>query len=108
MVKQMTWQPLLQTNYTKRSQTVQKLLEIIKLALKYCADSAMLLEQLNSDLLSRRREFILPELNVSYRQLSYDQKAYSKWFMGIIYQRPLRTLLNKTKWSSLSQGNSNW
>ena len=69
--------------------------EIIKLALKYCADSAMLLGQLNSDLLSRRREFILPELNVSYRKLSYDEKAYSKWLFGDNLPQALRTLLNK-------------
>ena len=78
--------------------------EIIELELKYCADSAMLLEQLNSDLLSRRRKFILPELNVSYRQLCYNQKAYSKWVFVDNLPQAIKVSLSKTKWVKSQSG----
>ena len=43
--------------------------DIAKIAIKFCADSAMILGQLNSDLLGSRREFILPELNSDFRKI---------------------------------------
>ena len=83
MLKQMALATITRNKLHKaKSDNTKTMSQIIKLALKYCADSAMLLGKLNSDLLSRRREFSLPELNVSYRQLSCDQKAYSKWLFG--------------------------
>ena len=98
MIKQMALATITGNKlHRAKSDSTKTMSQIIKLALKYCADSAMLLGKLNSDLLSRRREFSLPGLNVSYRQLSYDQNPYSKWRLGIIYPRPLRTLLSKTK-----------
>ena len=47
--------------------------DIAKIAIKFCADSAMVLGQLNSDLLDSRREFILPELNSDFRKIVIEK-----------------------------------
>ena len=47
-----------------------------------CADTAMLIGQTNFEILNYRREKILPELNYSYRQLSFNQRDHPKWLFG--------------------------
>ena len=92
MIKQMALATITANKlHIAKSDSTKTTSEIIKLALKCYSDSTMLLGQLNSGLLSRRREFILP---VSYRQLSYDQKAYSKWLFG---DNLLQAIKDKTK-----------
>ena len=59
--------------YGARSSSREELIETNSKAIKKCADTAMLLRKLNYDLLACRRVLIIPELNSSYRQLTFVQ-----------------------------------
>ena len=47
-----------------------------------CADTAMLIQQTNFEILNFRRAKIMPELNYNYRQLSFDQEDHPKLLFG--------------------------
>ena len=68
--------------YGARSSSREELIEINSKAIKKCADTAMLLGKLNYDLLACRRELIIPELNSSYRQLTFVQGDHPKLLFG--------------------------
>ena len=68
--------------YGARSSSREELIEINSKAIKKCADTAMLLGKLNYDLLACRRELIIPELNSSYRQLTFVQGDHPKLVFG--------------------------
>ena len=68
--------------YGARSSSKEELIEINSKAIKKCADTAMLLGKLNYDLLACRRELIIPELNSSYRQLTFVQGDHPKLLFG--------------------------
>ena len=68
--------------YGVRSSSREELIEINSKAIKKCVDTAMLLGKLNYDLLACRRELIIPELNSSYRQLTFVQGNHPKLLFG--------------------------
>ena len=68
--------------YGVRSSSREELIEINSKAIKKCADNAMLLGELNHDLLACHRELIIPELNSSYRQLTFVQGYHPKLLFG--------------------------
>ena len=60
----------------------QELLELVKTSLKKCADSAMILGKLNQDLLTLHRDSTTPELNITYKHLSFLQGEHPKLLFG--------------------------
>ena len=56
--------------------------EIAKNCIKLSADTAMILDKENYELLSLRRAQIIPELNYRYRQLLLDQGDHPKLLFG--------------------------
>ena len=68
--------------YGVRSSSREELIEINSKAIKKCADTAVLLGESNHDLLACHRELIIPELNSSYRQLTFVQGYHPKLLFG--------------------------
>lgn len=68
--------------YLARSGSKEDLVGAVNSAVRKCADTAMLLGKLNYDLLACRREMIIPELNSSYRQLTFVQGDHPKLLFG--------------------------
>ena len=62
---------------------------VFKISIKECAaDIAMILGNMNVDLLSGRREQIMAELNYSYKQLSFPQGDHPNFCLVETCQRP--------------------
>ena len=68
--------------YDARSSSREELIEVNSKAIKKCADTTILLGQLNYDLLAYRRKLIIPELNSSFRQLTFVQGDQPKLLFG--------------------------
>ena len=68
--------------YGARSSSREELIEINHKAFKNCADTAVLLGKLNYDLLACCRELIIPELNSSYRKVTFVQGDHPKIIFG--------------------------
>ena len=57
-------------------------LEVTKSGIRLCADTATLTGSTNFEILNFRRAKTMPELNYSYRQLSFDQGDHPKLLFG--------------------------
>ena len=68
--------------YGARSSSREELIEINSKGIKKCRSTAMLLGRLNYDLLACHRELIIPEINSSYRQLTFVQRDHPKLLFG--------------------------
>ena len=68
--------------FCAKSSGTSSVADIAKIAIKFCADSAMVLGQLNSDLLDSRREFILPELNSDFRKIVIEKGEHPELLFG--------------------------
>ena len=64
--------------YEAKQNQEASMLEVTKNGIRLCADTAMLIGQTNFEILSFRRAKVMPELNYSYRQLSFDQGDHPK------------------------------
>ena len=84
---------------TKKNQDAS-ILEVTKSGIRLCADTAMLIGQTNFEILNFRRAKMMPELNYSYRQLSFDQADHPKLLFGDNLPKldSLIFLLKLTKW----------
>ena len=74
------------------------MLEVTKSGIKLSADTAMLIGQTNFEILNYRRTKIMPELNYSYRQLSFNQGDHQNYSLEKIYQSKSKKYLKLTKW----------
>ena len=72
-------------------------LELVKVSLKKCADSAMILGKLNQDLLTLCRGSVTPELNIAYRHLSFPQGEHSKLLFGDDLPRSFKKITETNK-----------
>ena len=68
--------------FCAKSSGTSSVADIAKIAIKFCADSAMVLGQLNSYLLDSRREFILPELNSDFRKIVIEKGEHPELLFG--------------------------
>ena len=68
--------------YEAKQNQEASMLERTKSGIRLCADTVMLIEQTSFKILNFRRAEIMPELNYSYRQLSFDQGDHSKLLFG--------------------------
>ena len=68
--------------YEAKQNQEASMLEVTKSGIRLCADTAMLIGQTNFEILSFRRAKVMPELNYSYRQLSFDQGDHRKLLFG--------------------------
>ena len=68
--------------YSVRSSSKEELNEINSKGIQKCADAAMLIGKLSYDLLTCRRELIIPELNSGYRQTTFVQGDHPKLLFG--------------------------
>ena len=59
--------------YEAKQNQEASMLEVTNSGIRLCADTTMLIGQTNFEILNIFRAKIMPELNYSYRQLSYDQ-----------------------------------
>ena len=75
-----------------------RMLEVTKSGIKLSADTAMLIGQTNFEILNYRRTKIMPELNYSYRQLSFNQGDHQNYSLEKIYQSKSKKYLKLTKW----------
>ena len=75
----------------------QELLELVKASIKKCADSAMILGNLNQDLLTLRRDSITPELNITYKHLSFLQGEHPKLLFGDDLSRSIKEITETNK-----------
>ena len=75
-----------------------RMLEVTKSDIKLSADTAMLIGQTNFEILNYRRTKIMPELNYSYRQLSFNQGDHQNYSLEKIYQSKSKKYLKLTKW----------
>ena len=75
----------------------QELLELVKASIKKCADSAMILGKLNQDLLTLRRDSITPELNITYKHLSFLQGEHPKLLFGDDLSRSIKEITETNK-----------
>ena len=73
------------------------MLEVTKSGIKLSADTAMLIGQTNFEILNYRRTKIMPELNYSYRQLSFNQGDHQNYSLEKIYQSKSKKYLKLTK-----------
>ena len=58
------------------------MLEVTKSGIRLCADTAMVIGQSNFEVSSFCRAKVMPELNCSYRQLSFNQGENPKLLTG--------------------------
>ena len=75
----------------------QELLELVKASLERCADSAMILGNLNQDLLTLCRESITPELNIACKHLSFPQGEHPKLLFGEDLPRSIKEIAETNK-----------
>ena len=68
--------------FCAKSSGTSSVADIAKIAIKFFTDSAMVLGQLNSDLLDSRREFILPELNSDFRKIVIEKGEHPELPFG--------------------------
>ena len=68
--------------YEAKQNQESNMLEVKKNGIRLCEDTAMLIGQMNFEILSFRRAKIMPELNYSCRQLSFDQGDQPKLLFG--------------------------
>ena len=64
--------------YEAKQNQEASMLEVTESCIRLCADTAMLIGQTNFEILNFRRAKRMPELNYSYRQLSFDQGDHPK------------------------------
>ena len=68
--------------FCTKSSGTSSVADIAKIAIKFYADLAMVLGQLNSDLLDSRREFILPELTSDFRKIVIEKGEHPELLFG--------------------------
>ena len=70
-------------SYEAKQHQETSMLEVTKSGIRLCgAETAMLIGQTNFEILNFRRAKTMPDLNYSYRQLSFDQGDHSKLLFG--------------------------
>ena len=77
------------------------MLERTKSGIRLCADTAMLIGQTSFKILNFRRAEIMPELNNSYRQLSFDQGDHSKLLFGDNLPKQIKDIFETNKVGSV-------
>ena len=68
--------------YEAKQNQEASMLEVTKSGISLCADTAMLTGQTNFEILNFRKAKIMPKLNYSYRQLSFNQGDHPKLLFG--------------------------
>ena len=68
--------------YEAKQNQEASMLEVTKSGISLCADTAMLIGQTNFEILNFRKAKIMPKLNYSYRQLSFNQGDHPKLLFG--------------------------
>ena len=84
-----------------KSAGTSSIADIVKIAIKFCVDSAMILGQLNSDLLDSRREFILPELNSGFRKIVIEKDEYPELLFGDNLSKKFKIFQKQISWARL-------
>ena len=74
-----------------------ELLELVKVSLKKCADSAMILGKLDQNLLTLRRDSITPELNIACKNLSFSEGEHPKLLFGDDLPRSIKQITETNK-----------
>ena len=73
------------------------MLAMTKSGIRLCPDTAMLIGQTNFEILNFRSAKIMPELNYSYRQLSFDQGDQSKLLFGDNLPKQIKYIFETSK-----------
>ena len=83
--------------------------EIIKSTIKRIIDALLLMGKANSNILNLRRESITPELNPSYKQLSFSKEDHPKLLFGDDLPKAIKEIseTNKVGYSISAKSNFN-
>ena len=81
--------------YNKRSAT--DLNGLVKETIRKCVNMALLLGKANSSILAHRREKITPELNQSYKQLTFKQGEHPKYLFGDDLPKAMKDIAETNK-----------
>ena len=73
------------------------MLEVTKSSIRLCAGTAILIGQTNFEILNFRMAKKMPELNCSYRQLSFDQGDHPKLLFGDNLRKQIKDISETNK-----------
>ena len=83
--------------YKVKQNQEASMLEVTKSGIRLCADTAMLIGQTYFEILNFRRAKVIPELNYSYRQLSFDQGDHPKLLFGDNLPKQIKDISENNK-----------
>ena len=83
--------------YEAKQNQEASMLAMTKSGIRLCPDTAMLIGQTNFEILNFRSAKIMPELNYSYRQLSFDQGDQSKLLFGDNLPKQIKYIFETSK-----------
>ena len=89
--------------WSKKSDSTDLDVSIIKPAFKHCANVSILLGHLNSNILCLCKECFAPKLNSSFRQLTFESGSHPEFLFGDDLKQKCWLVPNLKKYSELNK-----